>query len=451
MTPEEKRIIRREVFTQSWPVVVQHLFRTLMFLVDTIMIKDLGRTAMAAMGIVGPIFYTVVMIFGGLGSGTVATVSRAWGEGDPKKQRGEAAAALAVAFWAGLPAMALGLFLFPMIPGLFAIADAPQVSDLATAYLRVIPWALPFILLDFAASSILRSCAQTRLPMATAILGNVLNIGLNYGLIYGNWGMPKMGVAGAAVASVVSLGVQGLATTLFLFSPWCRIRLGVMDLARVTGEAMSRLVRVTTPALIEPVILQSGFLVFTKFVTMLGDQSLAAHRSAICVESLSFMPGYGISVACGAIVGQYLGAQRPDYAARGLRESMIQGVLLMSLIGAAFVAIPGLLLWPFTPRDDVKVLDMATLALMIAAAEQPFMAASMILGGGMRGAGDTRSPLWVALLCVWGVRVPVTYLLAITLKMGLTGVWITMVLDWVARSLLFAAIWRRGRWKTIKL
>lgn len=451
MTSEEIRIIRREVFTQTWPVIVQHLFRLLMFLVDTVMIKDLGKTAMAAMGVVGPIFYTLAMIFGGLGAGTVATCARAWGEGDAKKQRGEAAAALSVAFWAGLPAMALGLFFLPLAPKLFAVADAPEVSEIAASYLRIIPWAFPFIFLELAASSILRSCAQTRVPMGCAITANLMNIALNYALIYGNWGFPRMGVAGAAVANVVSLGFQGVATSTFLFTPWSRIRLGVMDMARVTNEAMARLVRVTTPAMIEPVILQSGFLVFTKFVTMLGDQSLAAHRSSIVIESISFMPGYGVSVACAAIVGQYLGAQRPDYAAQGLRESMKQGVALMSVIGLLFFLIPDLLLVPFAPRDDARVLGMAATVLMIAALEQPFMASAMIFGGALRGAGDTQSPLWVGLLCVWGVRVPVAYLLAHVCGLGLVGIWITMVIDWVSRSIVFGLLWRGGRWKTIKL
>jgi putative MATE family efflux protein len=201
---------------------------------------------------------------------------------------------------------------------------------------------------------------------------------------------------------------------------------------------------------VEPVILQGGFLVYTKFIAMLGEGAMAAHRSAIAVESLSFMPGYGVGVACGVLVGQMLGARRPDRARAAFGESARIGVLLMTLLGVLFAAIPAVLLWPFVPSDP-EVLAQAVRVLRIAGIEQPLMALAFVLTGGLRGAGDTRSPVWIAAAGTWGVRVPISYVTAHVLGWGLAGVWITMVLDWGVRAVLAGIVVRRGAWARLSL
>jgi putative MATE family efflux protein len=196
--------------------------------------------------------------------------------------------------------------------------------------------------------------------------------------------------------------------------------------------------------------MQTGFLLFSKAVTTLGSHPAAAHRAAVTVESLSYMPGYGFAVACSALVGQYLGARRPEQAAVAARESVFLAALLMSLIGVAFVLVPGTLLGLFIPNDP-ETIRLGVACLLIAAFEQPLMGAAMVYAGALRGAGDTRSPLAVGALSVWLVRVPLAWFLAFPAGLGLNGLWLTMVADWSVRAAAFAWIVRRGKWKSATL
>jgi putative MATE family efflux protein len=286
--------------------------------------------------------------------------------------------------------------------------------------------------------------------MLIALASNGLNILLNGILIFGWVGFPALGVRGAALATQIALGFQGFMTLALLLSRRSPISISLGDLARVSRESVGRFVRVTWPAVVEPLVLRSGFMIYVKFITGLGEHALAAHRSAVAIESLSFMPGYGVGVATSAIVGQYLGARRPEAAEYGFRQAAWMGTLMMSAIGLLLFFIPHLLLWPFAP-DPAEVQSLAEQVLRISALEQPFMGLALILAGALRGAGDTRSPVGVGFIGVWLVRVPCTYLLAHTLGMGLTGVWITMILDWAVQTVLFARIFRLGKWKKVRV
>jgi len=439
--------LRLEILRLAWPVVIQNLFRTFMIVVDTAMVGRLGTVALASMSVIGPIGYSMIAILMALGVGTIATVARAYGEGDPVKREREAATSILVALVAGLLLVVPAVLLLPRLVGLFEVPGETSISHHARQYLFFFAMAIPGLLLENAASAILRGSGDTRTPMLVAIGANVLNVAGNYALIFGNFGAPRLEVAGSGLSTAICYTLQGLVVTGILFLPGRRKRLTLASFKSVTRHSAARLARVTGPALVEPILLQTGFLIFSKAVTTLGSAPAAAHRAAVTVESLSYMPGYGFSVACSALVGQYLGARQPDRAAVAARESVFLSAVLMSLIGLMFVAIPGTLLGLFIPSDPEAV-RLGAMCLMIAAFEQPLMGAAMSYAGALRGAGDTRSPMAVGALSVWLVRVPLAWILAFPAGLGLNGLWITMIADWGVRSAAFAYIVRRGKWKT---
>lgn len=452
LPPDERAAIRREVTRQAWPVVLQMLLKTLMFYVDTYMISAVGPAAMAAMGVVGPISHTLVAILSALSVGTIATVARAWGEGDRVRQQREASAAVALAFVVGLPLTVLGTVLLPALADLFRVPDSAHVTEMARQFLRIESLIFLFFCLDAVATGILRAAGHTVFPMVATLVANGLNIFLNWVFIYGNLGAPRLEVAGAAVATSVSFALQGTALFAYLWLPRSPIRLTLAGLRGVTRESMGRLVRVSIPAAVEPVILQTGFLIYNKAITGLGVIPMAAHRAAITVESLTFMPAWGFAVAGSAVVGQYLGAGRADRAEAGLRECARLSTALLTALGVVFffAAEPLVRLFLRGPGEAATVAAAAA-CLRIAAFEQPFMAMGMALGGALRGAGDTRSPVIVGILGVWGVRIPLAWALAFPVGLGLNGIWITMIADWALRTVVFSILFRRGRWKTIKL
>lgn len=452
LSPEERASIRREVTRQAWPVVLQMLLKTTMFYVDTYMISSVGPEAMAAMGIVGPISHTLVAVLSALSVGTIATVARAWGEGDRAKQEREASTAVALAVAIGVPLTVLGLLVLPRMADLFPVPDSPAVTEMARGFLRIEAAIFLFFCLDAAATGILRAAGRTVVPLVVTLAANVLNVFLNWVFIYGNLGAPRMEVAGAALATSLSFALQGAVVFGWLWLPRSPIRLSWAGLQGVTRDSIARLVRVSLPAAAEPLFLQTGFLIYNRAITQLGVIPMAAHRAAITVESLSFMPAWGFAVAGSAVVGQYLGAGRADRAEAGFRECARMSLVLLTGVGVAFfLAAEPLVRLFLRGRGEELTVAAAATCLRIAAFNQPFMALGMALGGALRGAGDTKSPVIVGALGVWGVRIPLAWALAFPLGLGLNGIWITMTADWAVRTAVFAFLYRRGRWKTIKL
>ena len=448
--PLDRAALRREVWRQAWPLVLQNLSRMVMLWVDTAFAGRLDRSAQAAMGVAGPISYVVVSVLAALSVAAVATVARAWGEGDRAKQEGEAAAAALAAAVVGVPATLLGLWALPALATLLPVAGSPGVTVAAQAFLRWEAAALFFLCLDLAASGILRGAGRTAVPMAAAVAANALNVVLAWILMFGHLGAPRLGLEGAGMATAAAMTLQGLLTFGWLWTPGSPIRLRISSFARTGRDALGRLLRVAGPAAVEPLVLQGGFLAFTKIVTGLGETAVAAHRTALTVESLTFMGGYGFVMAAAGLVGQALGEGRPDKARAVLQECLRLSMTVMVGVGIFFLAVPELLVRIFVPGLPA-VAALSASCLRIAAFDQPFMAVGMTLAGGLRGAGDARTPALTAVVGVWLVRVPLAWLLAFPAGLGLQGIWITMIVDWAARSAVLGWAARRGRWTSIKL
>lgn len=443
MIPLDRPALRREVWRQAWPLVLQNLSRMVMFWVDTAFAGRLDEASQAAMGVAGPISYTVVSVLAALSVGTIATVSRAWGEGDPRRQEREAAASASLALILGVPLSLLGVWALPALATLFPM---PGATAPAQAFLRWEGAALLFICLDLSASGILRGAGRTAVSMAAAVAANALNIPLAWMLMFGKLGAPRLGLEGAGIATALALAFQSLVTFGYLWTSRSPIRLRL----RTGREELSRLVRVSVPAAVEPLVLHAGFLAYTKLVTLLGATAMAAHRVALAVESLTFMGGYGFVMAASGLVGQALGEGRPDKADAALRECGKLALAVMVPIGLVFLVAPGVLTRVFAP--DLPAVDaLAASCLRVASLTQPFMALAMTLGGGLRGAGDTRSPVLTAVVGVWLVRIPLAWGLAFPAGLGLLGIWITMIVDWAARAAVLGAVYVKGRWKAIRL
>jgi putative MATE family efflux protein len=437
--------VRREIVALAWPLVLQALLRTVMFLADTYMLGRYDESALAAIALAGPLAHTLTMILGALGVGTLATVARATGAGDRALQEQESATSLVVGVVTGGLALVAALATLPLLSRFFSVPDHPQSAIDGAAFLQWIICAIPSVAVSSCAGAVLRGAGDTRTPLVAGVVANVVNVFGNWVLIFGHLGAPRMGVAGAGLSTAVALSVEALLLVGYLFSK----RLGALSFARVTRGSIARLVRVSAPAALEPVLLQTGFLLFISMMRHLGNHQMAAHRVAVAVESISFMPGWGLSIACGTIVGQYLGAKNPAGSAEGLRQSGILALKIMVVLGVVFavLAVPMARIF----ADDPRVVGPAANCLRIAAIEQVFMALAMVLGGALRGAGDTKSPVAVGLIGVWCIRLPLSYVFAYTLGLGIFGAWIVMVVDWGVRALAFWAFWRRGRWKTIQL
>ncbi|HDM89751.1 MAG TPA: MATE family efflux transporter, partial [candidate division WOR-3 bacterium] len=177
--------------------------------------------------------------------------------------------------------------------------------------------------------------------------------------------------------------------------------------------------------------------------------ALAAHEIAVRIESMSFMLGIGFGTAAATLVGQGLGAELQDIAEKSVWRTAFFSMVVMTVIGMLFVLFPEALVSLFSP--SVAVGEMAVLCIMVAAFEQPSIALTMTLTGGMRGAGDTVSPLILSFLGTFAFRIPLVYLFAIVFRLGIFGVWLGTITDWGLRGIISVVLFRRGRWKKIKI
>ncbi len=300
--------------------------------------------------------------------------------------------------------------------------------------------------MTFAAS--LRGSGNTRLPMYSGLVVNLTNLCGNYVLINGYYGFPHFGAEGAGIATALARLVGMLMIIVLAthgknpLSDWYK------GSFKPDREALGTVLRIGLPASGERLVIRGAQILYTRAVAGLGTFAYAAHQIALRLESISMVIGFSLGGATTTLVGQYLGFGDKNKAEEAARTAEKLGILIMGCAGALLYVAAPMVVGLFCP-DTPEVTRMGTSALRIVAVAQPFMAINHVLAGGMRGAGDTKWPMYIAGASSWGVRVVLTYLLVITLGMGLNGAWYAMVADLIIRALLFRVRFQTGKWKEI--
>ncbi len=440
--------LTRTIVTLAWPAVVENLLATAVFFADAILVGWLhDDNALAAVGLGGTVMFIVNGFFDALAISAIALVARAWGEEDHPSAERFAAQALTLGLLMAAVAM---IVLIPTVEPFLAFLGATStVSRLGGAYLRAI---LSTSLLSFpmmVANGIMRGTGDTRTPMWLTLAMNVWNVIFAYLLVFGPGPLPALGLVGAGWATASARALGGLLAMGALFTGKTRLWLRPKALLHWDGSLVQRIFRLALPNLIETAISRAGYIAFMAIITSLTIAAQAAHQIALRIESLSFMPAWGLSVAAAALAGQSLGAGDQEMADLSIRRTLLFTLGLMAGIGAIFLFLsrPAVAIFGSTP----EALALAAVAVRIAAVEQVFLGVQMVLAGGLRGAGDTRTPMWVTLFGTTLLRVPVVYLFAVILKGGVAGVWWGTTADWAGRAMLIWFLFRRGKWKGVKV
>jgi len=440
--------LTRSILRLALPAVAENLLVTMVFVADTILIGWLGDpAALAAVGLGGMLLFILNAIFGALSAGAVPLIARAWGAGDFRRAEEIGGQTISLSLLLGVVVV---LAVWPLSEGFFVLMGVEErIVEMGGVYLRWIlttSWlGLPLIALN----GVMRAAGDTRTPMWVTGVMNVWNVIAAAGLIFGLGPLPALGLVGAGIATASARFLGGMLSLGVLFLGGSVIRIPWRAALRWDGGLVRTMVRLALPAAGEQLILRLGSMGFMRVVAALGTVALAAHQIAVRVESVSFMPGFGLAVASTTLTGQALGAGGADLAERGVRRTRRFALWAMGTLGVVFALFGRQLVGVFgaTPA----VLDQAGMAVRISALEQPSLAVLMVLAGAMRGAGDTRTPMWVNAAGVLLFRIPVVCLLGIVLGWGLAGVWVGTALDWAARAALITWFFRRGRWKEISL
>ncbi|TYP57577.1 MATE family efflux transporter [Thermosediminibacter litoriperuensis] len=444
---EYRYLLRRQIMSLAWPAILEMISGTIVWTVDTAMIGRLSAGALSAVGLGGQLAFTVTFVFGALGVGTSAMVARYIGAGENERAGYIAGQAVLVSLILGA---ILGLLCNLGAVSIFrTITRDPLVASLGADYLKIVAVGVAFMVPTLVMNSALRGAGNTAIPMISAAMGNILNIIGDYALIFGNLGFPRLEVKGAAIATAFAQIAAAAVTFGYVTSGFGCIKLDIKKLSRIDLKLMGRIISLSVPASMEELSYSASRLISSIWINRLGTAAFAAHQVAVTAESMSFMPGYGFSVAASTVVGQSLGAKDEKAAETAAWEATRLSVMLMSAVGAAFFLVPGRITGLFTNIPEVG--DLAARCLRIGAFEQATIAVAMTLSGALRGAGDTKSPFGVTLVTLWLVRLPLIFTVVFVLKAGLEYVWAATVIQYFIEALLMVYRFKKGYWKRIKM
>ena len=436
----------REVFDLALPVVLTQMSTTAMTVVDSAMVGRLGPTPLAAVGFGGVWLWTFFTLFYGTTSGVQTFVSQAEGAGDERS----CGAWVWQALYGVLPPMLLvvGVIAWLVEPLVRVLGPSDALQGQVTGYMTArLPGELG-VALVMVIASFFRGLGDTRTPLYATLAGVLVNAVLDYGLIFGELGLPAWGVLGAGVAT--SIGNWFAAAIMVAAFARAQIRERYQTRPRrPDGAQIRRFLRTGAPIGGEWFLGMTSFAVFTTLVARMGDTEMAASQVFVVLLSLSFMQAVGISIASATLVGRYVGAQDHDSVERSFRSSLLLGGLLGSGVAVLYVVIPEPLLRLFT--DDAAVIALGGPLLAMGAVFQLFDAFGIIAEGSLRGAGDTRWPFVAHTLLGWGFFVPVAWALGIHWGYGLFGAWCGGLIYVVALAAVMAWRFHSGAWRSIRI
>ena len=434
--------IRQQVFSLALPVVLSSLLQRSVGIVDIFLVGGLGASAIAAVGIVQIMVFVTMSLSWGINVGVTVLVSQLWGAGRKAEAAQAAYQAMLLAVAAAGLIMLLGLSFGGRTAAL--LGAAPAVQGIIGDYTRIIFTFIVFTISINVISGIMHGTGDTRTPLYSTLLVNILHVVVAYPLIYGHLGLPALGVKGAAIAVVISESMGAV----FLFVRSLRKRYIIIT-KRVEIKLTLMTIKLGLPILVDRLLQNAGSLVFAKIILLYGTAVYAAHQVGLAIEAFSFMPGYGIAVAAATMVGQNLGADRPADARLSAYEANRLAVILMAGMGLIFFFFPYGLLRAFT--SDPEVIRYGILYMKIVAFAQVPLAITMVAAGSLRGAGDTGFIMFATIAGMWFVRLPIAAALAVLWKAEIRYVWSVMILDWLVRMGLLLWRYRKQSWGKLEI
>ncbi len=435
--------LTKGIFLLAWPAVLTMMLQMVVGLADTAMAGRLGPTALAAVGLGRQFMFFSFAIVGGLATGTTALIAQHFGRDEKEKAFALARQSLVAGSILSIFVSLLGVFFAEEF--LRIMGAAPDVVKLGGQYIRIVFGGLITVFNLFLINAAFRGAGDTRTPMFILVLINTINIGVNYLLIFGVGPFPQLGAPGAAVGTVFSRSLGTIIGWGLFFSGRWRIKFSISDNFRPRIARIKQLFQVGSPAAIERMVRSTTQVIFVAIVTHLGTLSVAANQVALRAESFSYMPGFGMAIAATTLVGQNIGADLEARAEKAGYRTAFIAMGFMTAMALAFFFFPRAFISLFT--NDKEVIRLAVPCLRIVAISEPALALNLVLAGGMRGASDTRFPMYVTMAGNWLIRLPLAYALAYPLGLGLTGAWIAMTADVVVRGFVMFLRFRSGKWK----
>ncbi len=429
------------------PVVLGQISQTLMGLVDTVMVGRLGEGPLAAVAVATLLFSAIAMSIKAVDVAAQSFTARRIGQGRDGEVGSILATAVTVSLGAGAVFMLVGL----LWPGwlISLVTGDPEVRELGRSYLIYRYAGMLPLLFFFQAKAVFDGIGWTRIGMGVGIGMNLVNVLLNWILIFGNLGAPAMGVAGAALASSLSALLAGLVILVFLLRPKTRHRFRILCRTNFQVRLIRPFLEIGWPPALQTFGIVVGFLIFYFILGRISIIAVAAANVVMRIASLSFMPGVGVGAAVQTLVGQSLGRDDP----RGARRSSWYGVglsmVFMGIFGVFFLAVPGPMMRLFSDSEELIAAGVPILRLM--GLVQLIDAVGLTLAGALRGAGMTRAVMLVDICTGFGLLPPLAYLFGVVMNGGLMGAWLALLTWFTLYAVGMVLLFLRSNWEEVKI
>jgi MATE family multidrug resistance protein len=432
----------------SWPMLLIMMFMFMVGFADIYVAGLINPEVQAAVGFIGVLYFLLIILANAISIGTVALVARNIGAGDNAKATANAKQSLIFGFFV---AVALTIAAYVFSRQIIAVAGfPPEISAIGETFLRIFAFALGPNYLLIISNAVFRASGEVRKPLVTMLVVSAVTIIGDFCLVFGIPPFPKMGYPGIALATAIA-ATLGMAINLafFFLNRW---RVLYRRPWTISLASIRTIVKLGWPAFLLQVAWNAGSIVLYNILGRLGEGrivALAALSNGLRIEAIIFLPPMALNMAAAVLVGQNLGAKNPERAEAIGWKIAWAGVILISLISIC------IFIWARSfaalLTKDPAVLAEATRYLRIILFSEPFMALSLILGGALQGAGDTRGTMGVVMISMWLIRLPLAFLLALVLGYGAVGAWVAMLTSMTIQGTLMARRFYQGRWKHLQV
>ena len=438
--------VTKDVMKIVWPSMVEGFLVALVTMFDGIMVSSIGNNANSAVTITKqPIFFMICFITA-LNIALTAIVSRRYGAKDKDSVNKTMHEGIKLSF-------IISLFLSILVvclarPLCQFMGATSNTIDYAATYLSIIASGFIFNGLRLTINACQRGIGKTKISMWTNLVANLVNIGLNYLLIGGNWGFPQLGIAGAAIATVIGNAVAFIICLVTILMPKGYLKLQFKQIFYINKVVLKDIGHILPSCLIDQIFMRIGFILFALIVNYLGDDATYVHGICNDLNSLMFTLADGFSIGTAAVVGHRLGEKRKDLAIVYAKVSMFMSFLCALIICIFMFSARNLLIDLYKPETAERK-NMASNIMIIAAFTTLPQNIQWVITGILRGSGDTKCTAATSLISVSGVRPLVSYLLCYPVGLGVIGAWIGMLIDQALRMGL--NIWRFSKKKWLQI
>ena len=438
--------IGRAITLLAIPMILEMIMESLFGVVDVFFVSRLGADAISTVGLTESMLTLVFGVAIGLSIATTAFVARRVGEKDVEGAAIGAVQSIAAGIGVSIVVGIAGYYFAPHLLGL--MGAGPGVVAVGSHYTRIMLTGSVVIFLLFLINAIFRGAGDAALAMRALWLANAINIVLDPCLINGWLFFPHLGVSGAAVATTIGRGT-GVAYQLYLLlGGKSRLTVGWRQL-RLDFAVLRRLLRVSITGIVQFLVATASWLALVRIVSHFGSQAVAGYTIAVRLIIFTILPSWGLSNAAATLVGQNLGAGKPERAEASVYRSAWYNCAFLALVSGVFIFMPGPLVAFFT--KDPAIATVSVSCLRIISYCYVSYAWGMVLVQAFNGAGDTLTPTLINFFAFWVVQLPVAWYLAFHTKMGVTGAFTAVPIADLALTAMALFMFRQGRWKLQKI